>query len=301
MRILLGLSCVVLCAASGCATTLSTYQTADVTDFKQVEIEGATGFYANIGPVWGLASEGFTQGKAAWDAYNDGDPETNYEFDEESAQKLFTSAIALAVFMPGQNYQLGLRTGVIPDKMDVGFRWSMNAVRLDTKYQFLHVPFGRADTDQVYRKGSFDMAVGLAGSRYLFDNPALKPLEFLHLDDFSRWDVEVPLYASVDFGQILKLYTSPKYVYSHTTLDENLVNYSQLATLTTGYDLALPEVVHSHFVGSTVGAMVGYRWVWLALELTGGYTFCRPYVFGRYRDLGGPTFYPSAGIIVRAP
>src|SRR4051812_23415880 len=126
-RLLVG--CALLCVGTGCATTLSTFQTADVTDFKQVEIEGATGLYFNAGPVVGIVQEGIEQGKAIKQASDSGEP---YEFTEESAQKLFTAAIALAVFTPGQNYQVAARTGIVPDKMDVGFRYSMNAVRLDT-------------------------------------------------------------------------------------------------------------------------------------------------------------------------
>jgi hypothetical protein len=37
------------------------------------------------------------------------------------------------------------------------------------------------------------------------------------------------------------------------------------------------------------------------LEVTGGYTHSRPLLFGQYRNLGGPTFYPAAGLALKFP
>lgn len=285
-----------LAGLTGCASTLSSMQTAEVTRVKQVEVTGGTGYYIPVGPVVSAVDEGIKQAKAINEAKQSGEP---YSLSPEDQQQLLTAAIALAVMPPSQNYQVSLRTGVWDGKMDVGLRYSVNAVRLDTKYQFFH---HAVDEDkEPWRRRSFDMAIGVAGAKYIFDNPVIDALDYVQLADFTRWDVEVPLYMSVNVGDVLKLYAVPKYVYSYTSLDASLVNYSEQATNVTGWDLSLPSSVHTHFVGSSAGIMLGYRYVWVVAELTGGYTFCKPVLFGQKRELGGPTFYPSLGLSARFP
>ena len=58
-------------------------------------------------------------------------------------------------------------------------------------------------------------------------------------------------------------------------------------------------MVNTHFFGSSVGIAAGYKYVWLMLELTAGYTYCRPTVFGRERNIGGLTLYPAIGLQVK--
>jgi hypothetical protein len=143
------------------------------------------------------------------------------------------------------------------------------------------------------------MAIGLAGSRHSFKSPVLDLLKIIQVDNFKRYDVEVPLYISTDFGDILRLYAAPKYVYSHTSLDEKLINYAEQGKDVSGFDASLPVSVKSQFVGSTFGVSVGYKYVHVFAELTGGYTFCNPTLFGLQRNLGGATFYPAVGIALR--
>jgi hypothetical protein len=46
---------------------------------------------------------------------------------------------------------------------------------------------------------------------------------------------------------------------------------------------------------------VGYGPLHLYLELTAGYTFCAPELFGTRAQLGGVTFYPAVGLTFRTP
>lgn len=282
--------------STGCASTLSTLQTAKPIKRGQVSAVGGAGIYFNAGPVITVIDQGIQQGKAINEASKSGEP---YAVSEEAQQELLTAGIALAVMHPWQGYEISLRTGILPEDMDVGLRYSMNAIRVDTKYRFFH----KGDGEDVapHARRSLDLAIGFGVSKYLFSNPVLDALSYVQLADFSRWDFEVPVYASMDFGDIFKGYTAAKYVYSRTSMDANLVNYSQQATNISGLDISLPSLVHAHFVGATFGIAAGYRWVHAYLEFTGGWTFSNPILFGKRRELGGPTIYPAIGIGLKFP
>jgi hypothetical protein len=301
-----------LLVLTGCATTLTTFQSARPVEKGHLQITGGTGYYVNLGGAGKVVGQAIKQVPRIVEAV---DKNEQYQVSEEDQQDLLTAGIALAVMPPlAQGTEISIRAGVVDD-FDVGFRYSVNALRLDAKYRFSHsgdeIPsptnyrlWGKDSAPAEkpeYKPGarSLDAAIGIGVSKYLFTNPVFDVLEFVRLGDFSRWDIEVPLYLSFDFGDIFKLYAAPKYVYSHTTFDEKLVSYSEQATNVSGLDLTLPASVDTHFIGASGGIAIGYRYVHLMLELTSGYTICKPYVFGRPRDLSGVTLYPAAGVSVK--
>jgi hypothetical protein len=282
--------------AAGCGTTLSTLQTAEVTGVGQVQATGGLGVYVPLGPALTIVEQGVEQTRAIAEARARGE---TYTLSDQAREDLLTAALALAVMPPWIGWEVSARTGVWKDRMDVGLRYGVNAVRLDAKYRLLH----RADGEEVapIRRRSFDLAIGAGASRYLFSNPVMELLEYVDLGDFSRWDVEAPVLASLDVGGVFKLYGGARYVYSATTLDARLIDYASQASAVSGADLGLPHVVRTHYVGGVAGLAAGYRWVHAMVELNGGYTFCTPVVFGRPRRLGGPTVYPAVGIAVKLP
>ncbi|MBZ4419845.1 hypothetical protein [Myxococcus sp. RHSTA-1-4] len=278
----------------GCATTLSTMQTARTLAPGQVQVTGGMGVYLPVGNLVRVVDTGIEQGEEARDAIEEDRP---YTLDEEAQQRLLTAGVALMVAPPGVNPELMVRVGVV-DRVDVGLRYSGISLRADAKVLLLHggdAGGGRMEPGQ----RSYDVALGLGAARHFFSSPVLDVLEVVQMGDFSRYDVEVPLYVSADFGDIFKLYGAPKYVFSRTRLDERLVDYSQEGKPVTGFDASLPATVNSHFVGSTLGVALGYRYVHVFAELTGGYVICKPNLFGAERELGGVTLFPSFGLAIR--
>ncbi|QSQ25862.1 hypothetical protein JY651_13435 [Pyxidicoccus parkwayensis] len=276
----------VLALAPGCATTLSTMQTARTLEPGQVQVTGGVGVFAPVGNLIRVVDTGIDQGEEARDAVDEDRP---YELSEEAQQKLLTAGVALMVAPPGANPELMVRVGVV-DRVDVGVRYSGISLRVDGKVLLAHGGEGGR---------SYDVALGLGAARHFFSSPVLDVLEVVEMGDFSRYDVEVPLYVSADFGDVFKLYGAPKYVYSHTRMDPRLVDYSKEGKPVSGFDATLPATVNSHFIGSTVGMALGYRYVYLFAELTGGYVSCKPNLFGVERQLGGVTFYPAFGVALR--
>ncbi|MBI3181372.1 MAG: hypothetical protein HYZ28_04450 [Myxococcales bacterium] len=288
-------------AATGCASTLSTLQTARPVEKGHVQITGGMGWYFPLGPISSVIGQGVRQADAARKAIEKGEP---YALTEEDQQELLTAGIALAVMPPYATYEVALRTGVAKD-LDLGLRYSLTALRLDGKYRLLHSGDGPPPPQPGSKPAvapaagkSLDLAVGLGVSRYFFSSILFDILGFVKLDDFSRWDLELPLYASAEFGEVVKLTFAPKYVYSRTSMDEKLVAASEQASNLSGFDVSLPAKVDTHFFGASAGIGLGYRWVHLLLELTAGFTYCKPELFGAERQLGGLTIQPAAALAI---
>jgi hypothetical protein len=296
MRTLLLLA---LLTATGCASTLSTQQTARPLTRGQVRVSGALGAYLPAGQLATALGQGLSEGRAIRDAVKSGQP---YHLAREDGERLLGTGLALAVAPPGPSNELMIRTGLLASpSLDVGLRLSSTSVRLDGKVRLAHG--GHPDDAPVpdTQRTSYDLALGVGVSRHLFKGRVFDVLELVRVDDFSRWDVEVPLYLSADFGDIFKLYAAPKYILGRTSLDARLVDYSQAGQDVTGFDVGLPARVTNHFVGTSVGLAVGYRYVHVYAELTGGYNYCRPVLFGQERDLGGVTLYPAVGLAFQNP
>jgi hypothetical protein len=282
-----------LVLATGCASNLSTLQTAKPLARGQFQVSVGAGAFIPVGQIIDVVDLGIDEGKRLKEAVESGEP---VRLPEEDAQRILTVGVALAVSPPGVVNEVALRAG-LADNLDIGLRYSGVSWRLDTKFRFHHSGDG-PEVREESRK-SFDMAIGLAGSRHSFKSPVLDVLEIVKIDDFSRYDLEVPLYISTDFGDILRLYAAPKYVFSRTHIDEQLVDYSEQGRDVTGFDVRLPATVKSGFAGSTFGISLGYKYVHVFAEITGGYTFCNPMLFGQRRNLGGATFYPAVGLAIR--
>ncbi|GHG77106.1 hypothetical protein [Comamonas sp. JC664] len=284
-----------LAMLTGCASTLSTQQTARTLAPGQVQVTGGVGAFVPVGTIVRVVEEGREQGREAWDAIVNDRP---YALGEEAQQRILTAGVALMASPPGVNPELMLRVGVL-DGLDVGVRYSGISLRGDLKVRLAH---GGDTVGRYLEPGqrSFDLAMGVGVSRHFFSSPVLDVLEVVEMNDFGRYDIEVPVYLSADWGDIFKLYAAPKYIYSRTRMDARLVDYSQQGKPVSGFDATLPATVGSHFVGSTLGIGVGYRYVHLFAEVTAGYFRTRPQLFGQPRDLGGIAVMPSVGLAIRA-
>ncbi len=281
--------------ASGCATNLASMQTARTLRPGQVRAGMGYGVYLPTTQVGNAVGEGVSLGSRATSAAIQNKPVTIYDQDVD---KLVTAGAALAAFPPSAGYEYTMRVGVVDD-FDVGGKYSVNAVKLDGKYRIVHM--GEQDVaeppdDETH--DSFDVAVGFGGTKYIFANPVVQLLDYVDMGKFDRYDLEVPVYISVDLGSHFGLYLVPKWIYSHVTFDEKLVKLSQQCACHTGVDTTLPATVDVNFLGATAGLNAGWRRFKVFAEITAGHTFAKPMLFGKPRDLGGTTLYPSVGFAI---
>lgn len=280
---------VLVLMGSGCATNLSALQTAKTLRPGQIRVGVGAGVYIPAGQVVNAIGEGVKQAKNGVEAAQ---RKENFNVSREDQEQLITTAVALALLPPSTGWEVSARYGVIKN-FDVGLRYSVNSLRADAKLRLLHL--GGPEGEGEGGRRSFDVAIGLAGSKYFFSNPVLEVLEKVKLASFSRYDVEVPIFVSADFNPYFGVYVSPKYVFSHTSMDIKILEFVEECGCTEE-KIQVPTNVNMHFVGATAGLRAGLPRLSVFVEMTAGNTFVNPTVMGKERNLGGVTLYPSIGL-----
>ncbi|MBI5546743.1 MAG: hypothetical protein HY901_22905 [Deltaproteobacteria bacterium] len=278
-------------AGSGCATTLSTFDTARPTPVKHVRLNVGYGLHLPVGSmVKGVV--------AAGEAVAESIEKERATLSEEQAEKLYEACVATALTPPSTQWEIMARTGLFRD-MDVGLRYSTNALRLDLKYRFFHM--GVDDEGK-----SHHLSIGLSGAYYLFSNPLFEILDYIQLADFSRWDLEVPLLYSWEYRRYFALYLGAKYMYTSFELDSNLHRIQQYVTRLAEMPPITDQISSSmHYFGGVLGLGGGYKWVFVYTELSMGYTRLRPRLYSfvdgatQERNMDGFAVYPAVGLVVK--
>jgi len=277
----------------GCATNLSSLQTAKTLNPGQVRITGGFGVHIPAGQLVNSASEGIKLGaKAATTNVADGQP---YVLTADDKEALGTAAIALAMFPPSSVYEINGRVGLIRN-LDIGFRYSVNSMRADAKLRVHHS--GDAEGWDEPRGRSYDVAIGVGVSKYMLGSAIEAAFGGVRLDEFNRWDLEVPVYFNADWNSHIGVYFVPKFLYSRTTMRQTF-----LAKPCQCSEGMVPEVVTQAkvdmmFYGATLGLRFGGWRVSGMLEVTVGNTEASPVLFGKKRTLGGATIQPNIGLAV---
>jgi len=265
----------------GCATTLSTMDTARTTDPGHVRVNAAMGVYVPAGTALRLVSDGTDLAKRL--IAESRDPTV------EELDKMFEAGLAVAVLPIAPVQELQIRTGIVRN-LDAGLRLATTGARLDLKFRF-------------WNGGDQHASIGAGASKYFFSGPVFDALSFVKIDDFSRWDFEVPLLFSSEAGETFRFYGGAKYVLSLFSMDEKLVKAQHVAEQNGSPDVFRAKE-KMHFVGGVAGIMLGFRHVFVALELTAGYTVAEPEIYSfvskrpEKRSLGGVTLYPALGLVL---
>lgn len=255
---------------TGCGTSLATLQPAETMAPGHVHVSGALAVNVPASRV-----------VEAVDVANDianryADP--GYKPSTEDQRRMLGAAVGLALSSPGVNPDLMLRVGILRN-LDAGLRWSGLAAHLDAKYRFLG---GEEPND-------FQGAVSVGVSKALYSGLVFDVLEKLDIDDYSRWNVEVPVIFGKRLGDVGHVWFGPKYVLSRYSVDASLQNVGVVPTTSGTF----------HHLAGFVGAGVGYKHVFLFGELTIAKMWAKPEIFGEKVDLGGIVVVPAVGLMIR--
>lgn len=288
------ISAVALAAAfsSGCASNLAQMQTARTLKPGQLRVSGGVGWYipaTQLGNAVGNGVAVAAQGIEAAATRKD------FELSDEDKRRIAINSVALATMPPSPSAQLDVRVGIVP-RLDVGLRYSIDAVRADAKLNFWHD--GEDDPEDGLPRKSKDLALGFSVSKHLYNTPIGDMMGMVKLDHFNRWDFEVPLYVSIDVSRYFGVYGSGRYRFSYVSFDEtvNYVSHCGCEEAPQHYTVTTPTKMVSHFYGATAGIRVGSaRFAWM-LELTVGNTVAKTRLLGEDVELGGITIYPATGI-----
>ena len=276
----------------GCATNLSSLQTAKTLNPGQIRITGGYGVYLPVGQLLNGAAAGVTVGAEAVQAKMQNH---DYVLTVDDKESLGNAAIALAMIPPSSTYEINARVGVFHN-FDVGFRYSINSMRGDAKLRLFHS--GDAEGWDEPRGRSYDIAIGAGVSKYLIGNPINGQLSGVRIDDFNRWDLEIPVYFNADWNSHIGVYFVPKLLLSRTTMT---TTFAARPCGCGDGTIAEPETrsaasVNMMFYGATMGLRFGGWRVQGLLEVTVGNTEATPMLFGKKRTLGGATIQPAVGL-----
>ncbi|MFO0734862.1 MAG: hypothetical protein U0270_03245 [Labilithrix sp.] len=213
----------------------------------------------------------------------------------DEARQAKHAALARGARAAGFNPDVMVRMGVIED-LDVGARYSGGTAHLDAKLRFLSTkhPTREEERREKTTIGSapdhgFQGAVSVGGSRSLFlpttSGPSLDGN--VDIDDFTRWNVEVPVIFGARFLDLFGVWFGPKYVYSHIDL-------------TVHADVPIGRAsVSVHQVGGFLGVSLGPPIASAFVELTVMQAFANADVLGGSKDVGGTIIQPSVGVMMR--
>lgn len=287
------LPCVALVVSAGCATNLSSLQTAKTLNPGQVRVTGGLGGYIPVGQIATNTANGIKLGtRMAAANIRDG----SYILTADDKETIGTGTIAMAMFPPSSVYEINGRVGIFRN-FDAGFRYSVSSIRGDLKLRLHHA--GDAEGWDEPRGRSYDVAIGVGVSKYMLNSPIEGAFGGFKLDDFNRWDLEVPVYFNADWNSHIGVYFVPKFLYSRTTLRQTqLAKPCECAEGGTQPEVSSRAEIDMMFYGATLGLRFGGWRVSGMLELTVGNTEANPVLFGKKRSLGGATIQPNVGLAV---
>jgi hypothetical protein len=259
----------------GCAPSLSTFQTAAVPPTGHVS--AAVGLEGSL-PLGGL-SDAYDKGSDVLDKAASGQTLTSAE-----KWSAFDAGISLLLSPPSIGNHLSL--AYVPwRRLEISLRYAGSALRVASRYQVL-------DRGQA----PFDLSVGLGVSRFTYAFPFADKVPILKLDDFTRWQLDVPVLIGLQ-NDWFRAWIGPRLVatfFDSVLLLDLKVEQAVLASMSG----------HAYYLGGQGGVGLGYRWLFVAFELTitgvmGRATLEAPAIPDaptHSAELSGLVVYPTLGL-----
>ncbi len=237
-------------SSAGCAVGLSSNQPAHVAKPGQLHAE----IGVDVSYPTGTAQEVID----AADSVEEAVRQQQQMPSDAQKRAIFEGGAAIAMNPPAAVPHLGVDYGVT-EKWEVGARLATSGWRLGARRQFL-----------TQEDHGIDVSAGLGVGRALFTPPVQRVFESLEVNDFWRWNVDVPV-ALGRHGSWYRVWGGPRLLYSWV---------SQTMTLTLD-DLGTAEPVRATgkfsgrglYAGAYAGAALGYRSLFIGPELTLVYLF----------------------------
>lgn len=231
--------------AAGCAPALSTFQPAHVAHKGGVQAEAGVDVSVPTGSVVGIIDSAKTLAGAA-----DG-----RELSQDEKNTLYDAGASLAINALAPVPHAGL--AYVPlERFEVSVRYS-GALRLGARYQLL---------DQA--RHGVDFSAGLGVSRYTFSFPVDNVLDIVKIEDFERWQFDMPLLFGVH-GDWYRLWGGPKGMFTTFGTEISLA-------IPAGSPLGERRELASFdgtafYVGGQAGVALGYKHVFVGFELSMAY------------------------------
>lgn len=268
---------------SACSTSMTQLQTARTLAPGQVQVQGGLSVPISTTVIGSLVDLGGTLGTRFTEA-----EQANRPITREEEQQALETGMALVLFHPGVMPELGGRIGVLP-RLDVGLTYGGTLVKADAKLQLVR----QEDALDLALVGTYVHHLGYGGSVL---KSTYSILEFLQLGDYTRNDLGVGLLASGEWNDVFAAYGGVRYLASLVSLDTDLQRVE--SSTGAGHTELSPTL---HTLSGTAGLMVGYKYVFLAAELTVARVIAKSEILGAERDYSGWIIAPSVGLVIKLP
>ncbi|WP_437977648.1 hypothetical protein WMF11_12535 [Sorangium sp. So ce295] len=260
-----------------CAPALSTLQPAHVAEKGHVQAELGLDVSIPTGTLASMVDAGVVLADAA----------ESRELSEAERQALFEAGGALALNPPSVTPHLGIGYTAL-DRWEINLRTTGSAFRLGTRYQLL-----KSDRHGV------DLTAGAGVGRYVMEFPVGSILGIVELEDFTRWQVDLPIQIG-KAGTWYRVWGGPRLMF--TTFDTALVLDLPAFTGYPGERELASFSGTGFYVGGQAGVALGYQHVFFGFELTMAEIFSSGEltVLGQRAvavDLDSFIVYPSVGLM----
>ncbi|KYF77607.1 hypothetical protein BE17_26765 [Sorangium cellulosum] len=264
--------------ACGCAPALSTFQPAHVADKGHVQAELGLDVSVPTGAIASVVDAGVVLANIA----------ESRELTEGERLTLFEAGGALALNPPSVTPHIGVGYTAL-DRWELNLRYTGSALRLGTRYQLL-----KRD------KHGVDLTAGAGVGRYVIDLPIGSILGLVELEDFTRWQIDLPIQIGTA-GTWYRVWGGPRLMF--TTFDTALVVDLPAFTGYPGERELASFSGTGLYVGGQAGVALGYKHVFLGFELTLAEIFSSGElaVLGERAvavDLDSFIIYPSIGLML---
>ena len=235
---------VALCLVSaGCATALSSFQPAHIPPPGHFQVEAGVDVSLSPGGLHQIE-------------------DASRQVDKSSQQNQLTDAEKSTIVRGGA--QLGLNPPAVIEH--VGLAYSpIESWEVGARFHATGWRFGVRRQLTTQDENGFDLTVGFGFGRAAFDPPVGGLFGSIHVDNFSRWNLDVPITLG-QHGSGYRWWAGPRLVYSAMSQD---------MTLSLANDELVRGTISGHglFLGASVGVALGFRTVFVGPELTLAWLF----------------------------
>jgi hypothetical protein len=259
--------------AEGCAPSLATMQPAHVAPKGHFEATAAL----ELGIPTGAIVRTIDAGKALSDAAARG----SLTGDQE--RRVFEAGVNVLASPPSAGPHLALAY-TAAERLEVSVRYAGEGWRAGTRYQILR-----------HQEAPLDLTVGIGLARSAFSIPLVNFIPILEVDDFTRWTVDVPILVGTSRSWF-RGWMGPKFLWSRFGTALRL-------SIPRGNTEQASFEGHVTYVGGQGGLAVGYRYLFLGVELTlaeafGSFSVTATSVPAvRPVDFTGFVVYPAFGLM----
>lgn len=270
----------------GCATSHTIMQSAKTLEPKQVQLTTGVSMPLSTMMLGGMIDVAKQVGTEISEA-----TQGEQSLTEDQLQDAMESALGLVLFAPSPSYEFMGKMGVAKH-WDVGLRLATTQFGCEVKSQMIDTEDG---LDGSFLLG-YSHGFGLAATGAI--EKIYDVFETIKMIEYKRHNFDVGFLLGKEWKSIFSLYGGPRYIFSYIKLEQNA---AKAAELVDGLD-EIPSVSKRngmHQIGGVVGLMVGYKYVFLNVELTALWVGFKPTVFGREANLSGLSIQPSIGLTAK--